>query len=194
MSADRLTSLTLLARVRDRDADAWGRLVALYSPLVLYWCRQGNVRGADADDVRQDVFQAVSASLGQFRRDRPDDTFRGWLRGITRNKLLDHFRRRQRSPEAQGGTDAQRKLADVAAPSDLPDEPEAEVASLYHRALELVRSEFEPQTWDAFWRVAVDGRTASAVADELGMAAPAVRMAKSRVLRRLRQEVGDLID
>jgi RNA polymerase sigma-70 factor (ECF subfamily) len=191
----RPTSLSLLERVRGRDSDAWGRLVTLYGPLVGFWCKAWGVRGADADDVRQEVFSAVAAGLAQFRRDRPDDTFRGWLRGITRNKLLDHVRRRKRSPEALGGTDAQLLLGQCPDPdAELPAEPGEELSGLFHRALELVRAEFEPRTWDAFWRVAVDGRPASAVADELAMAAPAVRMAKSRVLRRLRQEVGDLID
>jgi len=195
VSDARPTSLTLLERIRGRDSDAWRRLMTLYGPLVGYWCQSWGVRGADADDVRQEVFSAVAAGLAGFRRDRPDDTFRGWLRGITRNKLLDHARRRQRSPEALGGTDAQMQLGQFPDPdAELPNEPGEELTGLYHRALELVRAEFEPRTWDAFWRVAVDGRPASAVADELAMAAPAVRMAKSRVLRRLRQEVGDLID
>ena len=55
------------------------------------------LQGADADDVRQEIFHAVSVSLPAFHRDRPGDTFRGWLRGITRNKLLDHFRRQKRA-------------------------------------------------------------------------------------------------
>jgi RNA polymerase sigma-70 factor (ECF subfamily) len=44
----------------------------------------------------------------------------------------------------------------------------------------------------AFWRTAVDGQSAAETAAELGMSVPAVRMAKSRVLHRLRQEMGDL--
>src|SRR5262245_5033284 len=85
------TSLTLVDRVRTRDEDAWKRLVGLYSPLVLYWCGRWGVRGEDARDVVQEVFQAVAAGIADFRRDRPGDTFRGWLRGVTRNKVLMHF-------------------------------------------------------------------------------------------------------
>jgi RNA polymerase sigma-70 factor (ECF subfamily) len=57
-----------------------------------------------------------------------------------------------------------------------------------------VRGEIEPRTWEAFWRTAVDGRPPAHLAAELGMTAAAIRQAKSRVLRRLKREVGDLLD
>jgi RNA polymerase sigma-70 factor (ECF subfamily) len=60
--------------------------------------------------------------------------------------------------------------------------------------LHLLREEFEPQTWQAFWRTAVDGQPATAVAVELGMSAAAIRKAKSRILHRLRLELGDLFE
>jgi RNA polymerase sigma-70 factor (ECF subfamily) len=186
------TSLTLLERIRNRDENAWRRLHYLYAPLVLYWCQQWNVRGADAEDVQQEVFQAVADSLASFRRDRPGDTFRGWLRGITRNKLLDFLRRRDRQPQPQGGTDAQRRIQEIAEQDTPEDSPDA-LGTLYHRALELVRSEFEPRTWEAFWRCAVDGQAPAVIAADLGVTPAAIRKAKSRVLHRLRQEIGELL-
>jgi RNA polymerase sigma-70 factor (ECF subfamily) len=191
-SMDKSTSLTLLERVRVRDGEAWRRLVHLYGPMVTRWCGHSGVRGQDADDVQQEVFQAVATSLDNFRRDRPGDTFRGWLRIITRRKILDHLRKRQRHAEAQGGTDAQRKLQQIA-DQDIPDDTEEDMTGLYHRALELVRGEFENRTWEAFWRVAVGGQSPDVIAADLGITPAAVRKAKSRVLHRLRQEIGDLI-
>jgi RNA polymerase sigma-70 factor (ECF subfamily) len=191
-SPDQSTSRTLLQRVRNREEEAWRRLLHLYGPLVARWCSHKGVRGQDADDVQQEVFRAVATSLENFRHDRSGDTFRGWLRGITRNKLLDHFRRREAQPEAQGGTDAQRQLQQVAE-SDLPEDSADDLGGLYHRALELVRSEFEERTWTAFWRAAVDGHDPAHIAADLGVTPAAVRKAKSRVLHRLRQEIGDLI-
>ncbi len=190
---DRSTSLTLLERIRDRDEEAWERLMRLYAPMVERWCAHWGVRGQDADDVRQEVFQSVAANLPGFRRERAGDTFRGWLRVITRNKLIDHSRRRDRQPEAQGGTDAQRRLAQVEQ-QELPEDSANDLGDLYRRALELVRAEFEARTWEAFWRSAVDGQAPDLIAADLGVTPAAVRKAKSRVLHRLRQEVGDLID
>jgi RNA polymerase sigma-70 factor (ECF subfamily) len=191
-SPDKSTSRTLLERVRERDEEAWRRLMRLYAPLVERWCGHCGVRGQDADDVCQEVFQAVAAGLDNFRREQKGDTFRGWLRVITRNKLIDHARRRDRQPEAQGGTDAQRQLQQVAE-AELPDDSPDDLGGLYRRALELVRGEFEERTWLAFWRAAVEGQPPDLIAADLGVTPAAVRKAKSRVLLRLRQEVGDLI-
>lgn len=191
-SSDQPTSLTLLQRVRDRDEDAWRRLVHLYGPLVRRWCGHGGVAGQDADDVQQEVFQAVAAGLDGFRRDREGDTFRGWLRGITRNKLLDHYRRRGKTPEAQGGTDAYRQLQELAE-QPWPEDTGDDLNGIYHRALELVKAEFEERTWEAFWRAAVDGQPPDLIAADLGVTPAAVRKAKSRVLHRLREELEDLL-
>jgi RNA polymerase sigma-70 factor (ECF subfamily) len=169
-------------------------MVTLYGPLVLTWCRNWGLRDQDAADVFQDVFQAVAAHLPGFHRDRPGDTFRGWLRTITRNKVHDHYRRALREPPGIGGSEAGEWLERKTLQSETADEPreleEAE-AALIHRALTLIRWEFEPRTWEAFYQTAVEGRTAGDVAAELGMTAGAVRVAKSRVLHRLRTELGD---
>ncbi|CAN5565580.1 sigma-70 family RNA polymerase sigma factor [soil metagenome] len=196
MSERQSTSLTLLERLRSNDQEAWQRLLRLYGPLVEAWCRRAGVTGQDVEDVGQEVFQAVTTGLERFHRDREGDTFRGWLRGITRHKLLKLFERRQGQPQAQGGTDAQRRIQEV--PGPVPSFPEqddpADEKALHRRALELVRAEFDPRTWQAFWRTAVDGQAAPDASAELGMSKAAVRQAKSRVLRRLREELGELVD
>ena len=190
------TSLTLLERLRADEPDAWQAMVRLYSPLVYSWCARAGVRGADADDVAQQVFQAASTHLANFRRDREADTFRGWLRGITRNVALMHFRRDSRQPRASGGTESLLELHEVIDPttSDRDDEDSlAETNELHRRALELIRGEFEERTWQMFWRTTVEDRSPVDLAAELGVTPAAVRKAKSRVLRRLKEEFGELI-
>ena len=190
------TSGTLLNRIRADDPRAWDRLVALYGPLVYHWCRGWHLQTNDAADVVQEVFQSVAASVGGFRKVRPTDSFRAWLRTITRNKVYDHFRRTGRQPIAAGGTDVQRRLAAFPAPVVPEDSPpdDAPERQLFFRALELICGEFAERSWQAFWRTTVDGLPAPAVAAELSMSAGAVRVAKSRVLQRLRSELGDLAD
>jgi RNA polymerase sigma-70 factor (ECF subfamily) len=190
-----VTSLSLLQRIRNGDAAGWRRLVELYGPLVNHWCLRFGVQPADADDLVQEVFQAAVHNIGSFQRARPGDTFRGWLRTIARHKVLDFWRARARAPGAAGGSEALQRLNELPdqEPADDPEDAE-QVSAVFHRALEMLRGEFEPRTWQAFWRATVDGQTATAVAAELGMTASAVRMAKSRVLRRLREELGDLLE
>jgi RNA polymerase sigma-70 factor (ECF subfamily) len=189
--------LTLLERLRNNDSDAWRIMVQLYTPLVCHWAARGGVRGADAEDVAQEVFHAAATRMHSFRRERPGDSFRGWLRGITRNKVLEHFRRMGRHPQASGGTDAMiqlHELPDDEPPSDSGDEdPAEELDGLRRRALEIVRSEFAERTWQAFWQTVVEGRAPADIAAEMGVSPTAVRMAKSRVLHRLKEEFGDLI-
>jgi RNA polymerase sigma-70 factor (ECF subfamily) len=191
------TSLTLLERLRENQADAWNRLVRLYGPLLRYWCGRWGVHGGDAEDITQEVFRAVVSGIERFRRDEPGASFRGWLHGVTRHRLLMHFRGHNRQPHGQGGTDAfvrLQELADGTAHVPDDDDPPGELAGLYHRGLELVRGEFEERTWQMFWRTVVDGESPDRIADELGVSAAAVRKAKSRVLRRLKEELGELME
>jgi RNA polymerase sigma-70 factor (ECF subfamily) len=189
------TSHSLLRRVQTDDPAAWDRLIALYAPLVFQWCRDCGLREQDVADVFQEVFQAVVTHIGGFRKERPGDTFRGWLRTITRNKIHDHFRRRGREPEGVGGTEAQGLLAEVPAWGASEEDSiasQAQEHGLFRRALQLIQQEFAERTWQAFWQTAVEGRPAAEVAAELSMSPGAVRVAKSRVLQRLREELGDV--
>jgi RNA polymerase sigma-70 factor, ECF subfamily len=213
------TSRSLLRRLREDEPAAWERLTALYAPLVYHWCRRMGLPEQDMPDVFQQVFQSVAQHIEGFQKDRPRDTFRGWLRVITRNKVRDHFRRTARQPQAAGGTDAQIYFSQVTDPfADDADSADldaaldgagaAEAASfgteagsfrhveeyrqLLHGAMQLIREHVHPQTWQAFWKVVVEGKTPDEAGDELGMRPGAVRVAKSRVLSRLRAELGEL--
>lgn len=187
------TSLTLLQRARANEAGAWDRLVSLYTPLVRYWCARAGLQDADADDAAQEVFLLAAKGLIDFRRDRPGDTFRGWLQTIARNALVDQLRRRARQPVGTGGSDAQIKLRELSDPKvELPEEDAPEqVEALYRSALDLVRGEFEERTWQMFWQTVVEGRPSAAVAEEFGVTTAAIRKARSRVLHRIKQEIGD---
>lgn len=188
-----VTSRTLLERAVGQDPDAWQRIVHLCLPLVRTWCLRFGVRVDDVDDVSQEVFRAAVGRLSEFRRDRPGDTFRGWLRVISRNQAIVHHRR-GKGAHAAGGSTAHLALSSVEDPlADDDEDSPAEVSALYHRALELVRAEFETRTWEMFWNVVVDERPTADVAAAFSVSPAAVRQAKARVLRRLKEEVGDVI-
>ena len=188
------TSRSLLARARQRDDRAWEKVVELYAPLAYFWCRRAHVAEQDIPDVVQEVFRAVVVGIDTFRKERPCDTFRGWLRTVTRSKLSDHFRARGKAPAVPGGSDMQHRIAQLPAATD--EEPDAAEESaeraLFFRGLETIRDQFEPRTWEAFWRVVVDEEPVSDVARALAMRPGTVRVAKCRVLHRLRQELGDV--
>jgi RNA polymerase sigma-70 factor (ECF subfamily) len=170
-------------------------MVDLYGPLVSQWCRRKGLNDSEIADVAQDVFLAVHRAIAAFDPARPGATFRGWLWTITLNKIRERARR-EVGPAAIGGSTALGRLAGLPDPAcDAENEPEPSdpgaVARLVRRALDQIRPSVAPPTWEAFWRTAVLGRPAPQVAEELGLNPAAVRQAKSRVLRRLRGQLGD---
>ena len=191
------TSSELLRQAKADDQDAWMRLVDLYSRRMYRWCRRAGLQPADAANVVQDALQAGARPLIDFRRERPGDTFRGWLRRITDNKIRDHYRRTGRRVDvAAGGELADQLLAEQEDPlaiswdttrSHAPHTGADSIAA----AIEQVKSQVTPRDWRFFWRIAVDGQTAADVAREYGMNAGAVRLVKMRVLKRLRQCMAD---
>jgi RNA polymerase sigma-70 factor (ECF subfamily) len=189
------TSLSLLARAQAKQAGAWERLVELYGPLVYHWCRRCQLADADTADVFQEVFQAVAVNLHRFHRDQAGGTFRGWLHTITHNKVRDHFRDRRHQPAAAGGSEVQQQLLQVPDPLLADDDPSEEDLKRRQllQALEWIAGDFEQRTWQAFWKVQIEGQDTADVARELNMTPAAVRKAKYRVLQRLREELKDLL-
>jgi RNA polymerase sigma-70 factor (ECF subfamily) len=188
------TSPSLLDRVQRHDAAGWQRFVDLYSPLVYWWCRQSGLAADDAADVVQESFRSVLVGIGGFRPQAPG-AFRGWLRAIVTNKIRDHFRRLGDKPQAVGGTEAHLEILAIPvgdAPSAGSHSDECASNSLVHRAAEMVRAEFEPHTWQAFWLTAAEGLTAVAAGRQLDMHPNAIRQAKYKVLHRLRKELDGL--
>ena len=191
-----VTSPTLLARVTAKDPAAWQMLVDLYGPLILYWIRRQGLSEHDAADVLQDVFAGVATSIPRFQRSR-EGSFQAWLWVITRNHLARFFRTRAASVQAAGGTEAWLNLANLAeALSDEPDEHTARpvLNELYQRGLQLVRSEFEDRSWQMFWLTVVDQIPTADVAVQFGITTNGVRQIKSRILRRLREVLGEASD
>ena len=201
------TSLSLILHATRQDPAAWERLVSIYSPLVYFWCQESGLSRADLQDVFQEVFHALARNLNKFRPIE-NGTFRGWLRTLTRNKLKDHFRQAGLEPKPIGGTEALNFLKEIPAAIQrrstsnyssainfaATSSEQVIVDSTLCHALSNVRVNFSEQSWKAFWMVVVDGRETADVAKDLGMQPGAVRVAKSRVLKRLRLELGDSID
>lgn len=186
------TNPSLIERVRFDDSKAWRELVDLYGPLVAFWCRKVGVREAQITDAVQDVFLAVLRTISSYEADPSKSGFRAWLWGVTRHKCVDLLRRENRHPEPKGGSTALQFSQQWADPC-LLEEPldGTELNHLLRRAMSQVENEFEGKTWQAFYRTTVDGVATAVVATELGLDPATVRQYRSRVLRRLRRQLGD---
>jgi RNA polymerase sigma-70 factor (ECF subfamily) len=186
------TSATLLERLRDRgDAAAWERLVRLYSPLIRGWSTRHLPQSADVDDLAQQVFLVVVEKLPAFEHNGRTGAFRAWLRGISVNRLRMFWRSR---PEG-GGPDPEPLLQQLEDPhSDLSRQWDREHDQhVARQMLALLEPEFKPTTWRAFCLLVLDGWEPERVAAEVGLSVNAVFITKSRVLRRLREEMTGLV-
>jgi RNA polymerase sigma-70 factor (ECF subfamily) len=192
MAEPPLTRVTLLNRLKDgADADAWHEFVHLYGPVVYGFARKRGLQDADAADLMQEVLRSVARNAERMEYDPKRGTFRGWLYTVTRNKIYNFLNGQRNRPRGSGDSAAQERLDAIADRSDDRDDDwELEYQrQLSARAMEMVKGEFQPNTWQAFWRTAVEGRPAQEVGGELKMTPGAVYVAKSRVLARLREEV-----
>jgi RNA polymerase sigma-70 factor (ECF subfamily) len=191
------TSVSLLERLQHgTDQAAWRRLDQLYRPLICRWVLRDPALGGDADDLAQEVMGVLVRELPGFRRQRVG-SFRRWLRLVTVNQVQTFRRKQRHRPRAIGDGDGDGPLAQLA-------DPNSELSRLWdqehdrhvlRRLLELLEtdSQFEPVTLRAFRMVLFDDRPAADVAATLGISVNAVLLAKSRVLKRLRQESAGLL-
>jgi RNA polymerase sigma-70 factor (ECF subfamily) len=173
----------------------WTRLARLYGPILDFWLQQAGVAVGDRADVQQEILSAVARNIDQYKH-TPDcsGSLRRWMWGIARHKIADCFRDRQRRPVSEGGTEALMKLQQL---PDLPFEdsdPNTQTRirkELCSRALAILQSDFAETTWRAFWLTVIEDHSADEVAEQLSMTKHAIRQARYRVLRRLREELGD---
>lgn len=184
------TPISLLERLRHSpDRAAWGRFVDIYLPLMFRWLRQAGVPAEQASDLVQDVFVTLLRVLPEFRYDESGG-FRKWLRTVVLNRWRDALRKNATLVQTSGAVLDQLERR----------EPDGFFAEQEHRrqvtaqTLQVIRGDFEPQTWQAFEQFVLQGQSAADVAANLGVTANAVYLARSRVLRRLREELTGLID
>jgi len=195
--ANPLTSKSLLVKARDRsDQAAWRRLTELYDPLIERWVRPHVAQRADAEDLVQEVMTTLVRELPGFDHNERPGAFRAWLRSITVHRLHAYWEKRNARPATVGGPDLREALAQLADPTSAlsaswDEEHDRHVTKTL---LKSIRLEFQPATWRAFERQVQDGQPASGVAHELGISVNAVLIAKSRVLKRLREKAAGLVD
>lgn len=184
------TSASLLERLRQPgEQQAWGRFVRLYTPLLHRWARRLGLDDHAAADLVQEVFALLLRKLPDFNYDQ-HKRFRGWLWTVTQNVWRTAQRRKT---EKTAAGDSGLPEPAVADPAEVHDEEEYR-RYLVGRALKLMQAEFQPATWQAFCESVTADAPAAAVAARLGMSVQAVYAAKSRVLRRLREELAGLLD
>ncbi len=194
-SAHDSVASSVIERAKRGDQEAFRQITALYAGLVYHWCRSGGLNPQDAEDVGQQVFLSVSKSLWGFARNKPGDSFRAWLRVVTRSRIIDHIRENANREMALGGSKNWHEPTAIALSEEESDEERiGTTAMIYEKAVALVQGEFAEQDCLAFHMVVVDGVAPKEAAEKLGISVNSVYIAKSRILKRLREAFGELLD
>ena len=192
MSNALTTRASLLLRLGDpQDHEAWTEFVSLYEPIIYRLMRQHGLQDADARDVMQELLLVVSRNIDRWQPRHEHGSFRGWLRRVIRNLVIHWLKRRGRDVVPKGDCDLQSLIDLTPSPGD-PDSIEFDLEvhrELFQRASQQVREEVRDTTWNAFWETVVLGKTPADTASKLGMSVSAVRVAKCRVLARVRAVV-----
>jgi RNA polymerase sigma-70 factor (ECF subfamily) len=188
------TSPTLLGQLRQDPGNqtAWSELVKRYTPRIHAWCRHWGLQLADAEEVTQNVLVKLVTKLVTFAYD-PSRSFRAWLKTLTRHAWVDYLE----SLKAQGvGGDSSavlQRLESIAARDDLVKRLEEEFDhEVLEEAMARVRQRVEPQTWEAFRLMSLEGLSGNEAATRIPMKESMVFVARGRVLKLLREEVQKL--
>jgi RNA polymerase sigma-70 factor (ECF subfamily) len=184
------TRPSLLVRVRDaQDTEAWTTFVDTYGPVVYRYGRARGLQEADAADLMQDVLAEVARCIRTFQYQPERGRFRDWFGTVTRRTLTRLLKKQAHAGAEVDGSAAEDLLAQRAAAETDTEWSAAFNAQVLRTALDRIRPHFEDATWRAFERVWLDRRSAVATAGELGVPIETVYVAKSRVLKRLEEEV-----
>ncbi len=190
------TPLSLLQRLSSKsDESDWQRLFEIYAPLIRRWLVGYGVTEAEAEDLLQDVFQALLREIGSFKHNGHTGAFRRWLKLMIVNRLKGFWRARKTESLASG-EDAEvilKSMEDPASNPNLAWDQEHD-AYVVNALLNLVEPQFTVSTWQAFRMQVLDGNKARDVASQLGITVNAALIAKSRVMRALRAELAGLIE
>lgn len=189
------TRHSLILRLRDgRNQQAWAEFLELYQPLILRLVRAKGLQDADAREVTQDVLLAVVAAIPRWDANPAKGSFRGWLSTITRNLVVNFLIRQARHPRGSGDSDFAKWLDELPVAtceeSQLFDGEHRR--QLFQWAASRVQREFNAATWQAFWQTSVENRDVTDVARDLKMTAGAIYVARSRIMKRLRECVEQL--
>lgn len=191
--ATRTTTSFLMDLHNPQNEAAWRRFYARYTPMLLSYARRVGLSDADAQDVVADTLATFIQAYwaGRYRRDK--GRLKSWLGGIARNKALKRLTRRTHASLSAGDPGDDSRPLEPAAPDDRDEAFEREwQLERLNQALEILRLESDPNTYQAFDLYALKDWPVAKVASFLDMTTNAVFICKHRCLKRLRRIVENL--
>lgn len=189
------TRASLILRLRHADdAVAWEEFVEIYQPLVFRLACSKGLQEADALDLTQDVMAKVAKAINRFNPDPEQGTFRGWISRITRNLVVEFFRSKDRKHRTADDSSIQQIINSIPSEQDMAWFDVERERQIFAWAADKIQGYFQANTWEAFWRTAVEQVSIPEVAEQLNITTGAVYIARSRVMAKLKEKVQSHVD
>lgn len=188
------TRFTLIAGIKSPENHAaWEEFVVIYRPVIYRMARRRGLQDADALDLSQEVFVRIAKAIERYNP-QAETRFRHWLRRVARNAILTVLTR----PDPLvgiGGLEMDKLLAKQIPQAPIANEMVAESQrELFLRAAAIVRTDVNEETWQAFELTVIQGKSCEAAAVALGKSVGTIYAARSRIMKRLREQVERLQD
>jgi RNA polymerase sigma-70 factor (ECF subfamily) len=194
------TRTTLIGRLRDwGDNNSWTTFFDTYGPIIYAVAVKSGLSPAEAEDVVQETVLSVARQMPGFVYDRAKGSFKSWLLTIARSKIVDRWRKSNRSPaiaapqsESESGTQWIERLPDEShLATELMWEREWQ-DHLLEAARQRVKASADPRHYQVFDCYVNKGWAPGTVAEKLQVKVEQVYVIKQRIVARLRDEVAKL--
>ncbi len=199
------TRQSLIDRLKDwEDQRSWEEFYQTYWRLIYSMALKAGLRPEEASEVVQETILSIAKQQQKEEKgyDREKGSFKSWLLQVTKWRIADQFRKRQRDqrliatlpddPDSSSNTGALERFADPAG-SDIEKEWDAEWnANLTKAALHRVKTKVSPKQFQIFDCYVVKGWDAAKVQEHLEISMTQVYLAKHRVGKLVRQEIETL--
>lgn len=186
------TTTRLLDALRDHTNDlAWTHIDSRYRPVIIGLARRVGLHESEAEDVGQQTLAEFVKAYREGRYDREKGRLSSWILGIAHHTALKVMRTGRRDGSSTALTLLPESPDDPSLRSIWDDERDR---CIVERALGMLRDEsaVDDRTLLAFELVGLRGVPAAQAAEQCGMTADQVYVAKNRVTRRLRGLVEEL--
>lgn len=204
------TRQSLLARLKDLgDQKSWGEFFNAYWRLIHATALKAGLTEVEAQEVVQEVMIAAAKKMPNFTYEPKKDSVKGWLLSVTRWKVADQFRKREKAPSLSRLTpEGALRASESNMPSDdtnrtstverMPDPGSLALDTIWEgewhenllrAALERVKQTVNPAHYEIYHLHVVQGLSPRQTARALGVSTAAVYLAKHRVVRLLRREI-----
>jgi RNA polymerase sigma-70 factor (ECF subfamily) len=201
------TRWSLIGRLKEvGDDDSWREFADAYGPLIHTVALRSGLNDADAEEVAQEVLLAVARRMPEFKCDPAAGSFKSWLLTLTRWRIIDQVRKRERT-SVEGGPPSAAKEPPRPGPDDSantatieriadPHRPELAIVwdeewekHLLETATDRVKQRVDPELYQLFDFHVLRGWPAAKVARKVGVSLPRVYFAKYRVSALVKREI-----